>query len=90
MLVGCKKGKCCQHSIKSGCKPPINMDCSNTFFERSFLYAAPHEWNSLERGVRVCEFNASKKAMKSILFIQCYHGLNKINDAFDAYVLMTV
>ena len=40
------------------CKPPISRDCSNTFFERSFLYAAPHEWNSSERGVRVSEFNA--------------------------------
>ena len=58
------------------CKPPISKDCSNTFLERSFLYAAPHEWNSLEKGVRISEFNAFKKAIKTVLFIQCYPGLN--------------
>ena len=58
------------------CKPPISRDCSNTFLERSFLYAAPHEWNSLEKGVRISEFNAFKKAIKTVLFIQCYPGLN--------------
>ena len=31
------------------CRPPISKDCSNTFLERSFLYAAPHEWNNLEK-----------------------------------------
>ena len=25
--------------------PPISKDCSNTFLERSFIYAAPCEWN---------------------------------------------
>ena len=58
------------------CKPPLSRDCSNTFLERSFLYAAPHEWNSLEKGVRISEFNAFKKAIKTVLFIQCYPGLN--------------
>ena len=58
------------------CKPPISRDCSNTFLERSFLYAAPHEWNSLEKSVRISEFNAFKKAIKTVLFIQCYPGLN--------------
>ena len=27
--------------------PPISKDCSNTFLERSFIYAAPCEWNKL-------------------------------------------
>ena len=27
--------------------PPISKDCSNTFRERSFIYAAPCEWNIL-------------------------------------------
>ena len=26
---------------------PISKDCSNTFLERSFIYAAPCEWNKL-------------------------------------------
>ena len=86
MLVGCKKGKCCQHSIMSRsqdgyllCKPTISRDCSNTFLERPFLYAAPHEWNSLQRGVRVSEFNAFKKVIKTVLFIQGYPSLNCLN-----------
>ena len=27
--------------------PPISKDSSNTFLERSFIYAAPCEWNKL-------------------------------------------
>ena len=27
--------------------PPISKDCSNSFLERSFMYAAPCEWNEL-------------------------------------------
>ena len=27
--------------------PPISKDCSNTFLECSFIYAAPCEWNKL-------------------------------------------
>ena len=27
--------------------PPISKDCSNTFLEHSFIYAAPCEWNKL-------------------------------------------
>ena len=53
----------------------ISKDCSNTFLERSFLYAAPHEWNNLEKGVRVSEFNVFRKAIKTVLFMQCYPGL---------------
>ena len=58
------------------CRLPISQDCSNTFLERSFLYAAPHEWNNLEKGVRVSEFNVFKKAIKTVLFMQCYPGLD--------------
>ena len=58
------------------CRPPISKDCCNTFLERSFLYAAPHEWNNLEKGVRVSEFNVFKKAIKTVLFMQCYPGLD--------------
>ena len=27
--------------------PPISKNCSNTFLERSVIYAAPCEWNKL-------------------------------------------
>ena len=78
-LVVKREGVVSTRSSQDGyllCKPPISRDCSNTFLERSFLYAAPHEWNSLEKGVRISEFNAFKKAIKTVLFIQCYPGLN--------------
>ena len=44
--------------------------------ERSFLVAAPHKWNNLEKVVRVSKFNMFKKAIKTVLFMQCYPGLD--------------
>ena len=32
--------------------PPISKDCSNTFLERSFIYATPYEWNKLSEHIR--------------------------------------
>ena len=32
--------------------PPISKDCSNTFLERSFIFAAPCEWNKLSECIR--------------------------------------
>ena len=32
--------------------PPICKGSSNTFFERSFIYAAPTEWNKLDGRIR--------------------------------------
>ena len=32
--------------------PPISKDCSNTFLERSFIYAAPCGWNKLSEHIR--------------------------------------
>ena len=29
------------------CVPPISKTCANSFFDRSFVYAAPTLWNSL-------------------------------------------
>ena len=34
--------------------PPISKDCSNTFLERSFIYAAPCEWNKLSEYIFEC------------------------------------
>ena len=36
---------------------PISKDCSNTFLERSFLYAAPCEWNKLSEHIRTLNFD---------------------------------
>ena len=37
--------------------PPISKDCSNTFLERSFIYAAPCEWNKLSECIRTSTFD---------------------------------
>ena len=41
--------------------PPISKDCSNTFLERSFIYAAPCEWNKLSEHIRTSNFDCFRK-----------------------------
>ena len=41
--------------------PPISKDCSNTFLERSFIYAAPCEWNKLSEHIRTSNFDGFRK-----------------------------
>ena len=52
--------------------PPISKDCSNTFLERSFIYAAPFEWNKLSEGIRTSTFHSFRKSVKTMLFTQQY------------------
>ena len=35
------------------CDPPINKMCANSFFDRSFVYAAPTMWNALDFDIRL-------------------------------------
>ena len=35
--------------------------CANSFFDRSFVYAAPTLWNSLDLDIRSLPFDAFKK-----------------------------
>ena len=35
--------------------PPISKDCSNTFLWRSFIHAAPCEWNKSSEHIRTCK-----------------------------------
>ena len=44
--------------------PPISKDCSNTFLERSFIYAAPCEWNELSEHIRTSNFDCFRKSVK--------------------------
>ena len=52
--------------------PPISKDCSNTFLERSFIYAAPCEWNKLSECIRTSTFDLFRKSVKTMLFTQQY------------------
>ena len=49
--------------------PPISKDCSNTFPERSFIYAAPCEWNKLSECIRT-NFDSFRKSVKTINYLQ--------------------
>ena len=37
--------------------PLISKDCSDTLLERSFVYAAPCEWNKLSECIRTSNFD---------------------------------
>ena len=52
--------------------PLISKDCSNTFLERSFIYAAPCEWNKLSGHFRTSNFDCFRKSVKTMLFTQQY------------------
>ena len=52
--------------------PPISKDCSNTFLERSLIYAVPCEWNKLSECIRTSNFDSFRKSVKTMLFAQQY------------------
>ena len=52
--------------------PPISKVYSNTFLERSFIYAAPCEWNKLSECIRTSNFDCLRKSVKTMLFTQQY------------------
>ena len=60
--------------------PPISKDCSNTFLDRSFIYAAPCEWNKLSECIRTSSFDSFRKSVKTMLFTQQYGWWVKIVD----------
>ena len=48
--------------------PPI----SNTFLERSFICAAPCQWNKLSEHIRTSNFDCFRKIVKTMLLPQQY------------------
>ena len=48
--------------------PPSSKDWSNTFLERSFIYAAPCKWKKMSEHVRMSNFEGFKKSVKTMLF----------------------
>ena len=49
------------------CVPPISKTCANSLFDRSFVYAAPTLWNSLDLDIRLLPFDAFKKSQDTSL-----------------------
>ena len=53
--------------------PPPSRNCAGTFYERSFLYGAPYEWNKLdERLRRLTDCNMFKSEIKTLLFLRYF------------------
>ena len=54
--------------------PPPSRNCSDTFFECSFTYGAPYEWNKLDERVRrLSNFNMFKSEIKTVLFLRYFN-----------------
>ena len=54
------------------CVPPISKTCANSFFDRSFVYAAPTLWNALYLDIRLLPFDAFKKRVKTHLYLKYF------------------
>ena len=52
--------------------PPISKMRANSFFDRSFMYAAPTLWNALELDIRLLPFDAFKKRVQTHLFLKYF------------------
>ena len=51
------------------CVHPISNTCANSFFNRSFVYAAPTLWNALDLDIRLLPFDAFKKVFCKLILI---------------------
>ena len=54
------------------CVHPISKTCANSFFYRSFVYAAPTLWNALDLDIRLLPFDTFKKNVKTHLFLKYF------------------
>ena len=52
--------------------PPISKTCANSFFDRSFVYAAPTLWNALDLDIRLLPFDTFKKSVKTHLYLKYF------------------
>ena len=52
--------------------PPISKTCANSFFDRSFVYAAPTLWNVLDLDIRLLPFDTSQKSVKTHLYLKYF------------------
>ena len=51
---------------------PISKRCANSFFNRSFVYAAPTLWNALDFDIGLLPFDAFKKRVKTHLYLKYF------------------
>ena len=62
--------------------PPISKDCSNTFLERSYIYAAPCEWNKLNEYIITSNFDSFRKSVNPFR-LHFFHILRSIEYPFN-------
>ena len=70
--------------------PLISKDCSNNFLERSFIYAAPYEWNKLSACIRTSNLDSFRKTVKTMLFTQQYGLWVKIIDILLLFRMLII
>ena len=54
--------------------PPISKMCANSYFERSFNYAAPFSWNRLDMSIRMLDFDHFKSRIKTELYLRYFEA----------------
>ena len=54
--------------------PPISKMCANSYFERSFSYAAPFLWNRLDMSIRMLDFDHFKSRIKTELYLRYFEA----------------
>ena len=54
--------------------PPISKFCANSFFERSFMYAAPTLWNNLSQDTRMLDLIQFKSRIKTELYLKYFEA----------------
>ena len=50
----------------------LTHSLTNSFFDRSFVYAAPTLWNALDLDIRLLPFDAFKKRVKTHLYLKYF------------------
>ena len=75
------------------CVPPISKTCANSFFGRSFVYAAPTLWNALDLDIRLLPFDAFKNRVTKLnmcisdIRVWMIKNKLKINDSKTEFII---
>ena len=54
------------------CVPTISKICANSFFHKSFMYAAPTLCNVIDLDIRSLAFDTSKRGVKTHLYLKYF------------------
>ena len=54
------------------CVLPISKTCADSFFDISFVYAAPTLWYVIDLDIRLLPFDSFKKSVKTHLYLKYF------------------